>query len=126
MNQSKEALIAAVEKLNDDVYPIFKKDGNFICFIRRDSFIMFYALFKKLPGQFIEAESGYPDETRAQRIEGILSGHVNDHIQKVNQDALVDKMLDIRDQLSTPEQIEYVKEMRRKYPKKFFESRWPS
>lgn len=125
MHQSEETLIAAVEKHNDDVYPIFKKNGNFICFIRRDSFIMFYSLFKKLPGSFIENESDCPNETESRAIEGILADHVNKHIHKVDQDALVDKMVSIRDQLDTPEQIEYVKEMRKKYPKKFFKNRWP-
>lgn len=125
MHQSKEALIAAVEKLNDDVYPIFKKNGDFICFIRRDSFIMFYALFKKLPGHYIESESEHPNETTAWRIEGMLSGHVDDHIQSVDQDVLVDKMLAVRDQLSTPEHIAFVKKMCQKYPKSLFKDRWP-
>ena len=123
MNHSIEEILAAHERLNNNVHPIVKENGDFICFIRQDSFVLFLALTGKLPGSFIERESSCPNETNANEIECELSDYINKHLKGVDQDALVEKMLKIRDRLLTQKQRDYVIKMRQKYPKSLFKDR---
>ena len=105
--------------IKSDVYPLIKRDGTFICFIHKDTYIAYYGNLKDYPDKFVE--DNYPDETSAKRIDALIDRYVQKHIDP--SESAIDDMIAMRESLDANQ--DFTDKMMRKFPKQFFPNRYP-